>query len=102
MEKNSTLIPFTPELMVKAELRRLKDVAPFKQTDRVIYESILEFAKLNKDSNIQMLFLTRDKNDFDFAFIREELGSLNIDLFFSAGECIKRIMELKDIKQEDI
>ena len=94
LEKNSTLIPFTPELMVKAELRRLKDVAPFKQTDRVIYESILEFAKLNKDSNIQMIFLTRDKNDFNFTFIREELASLNIELFYSAGDCIKRFMEL--------
>jgi len=94
LEKNSTLIPFTPELMVKAELRRLKDAAPFKQPDRVIYESILEFAKLNKDSNIQMIFLTRDKNDFNFTFIREELASLNIELFYSAGDCIKRFMEL--------
>jgi hypothetical protein len=41
-----------------------------------------------------MLFLTRDKNDFDFTFIREELASLNIELFFSAGDCIKRFMEL--------
>jgi hypothetical protein len=94
LEKNSTLIPFTPESMVKAELRRLRDVAPFKQTDRIIYESIIEFAKLNKDSNIQMLFLTRDKNDFDFPFIREELAFLNIEIFFSAGDCIKRFMEL--------
>jgi len=101
LEKNSTLIPFTPESMVKAELRRLKDVAPFKQTDRIIYESILEFAKLNKDSNIKMIFLTRDTNDFDFPLITEELASVNIDLLFSAGECIKRIMELNDIKQED-
>jgi len=41
LEKNSTLIPFTPELMVKAELRRLKDAAPFKQPDRVIYDQYL-------------------------------------------------------------
>jgi hypothetical protein len=87
--------------MVKSELRGLKKIAPFKQTDRIIYESILEFAKSNQNLNIQMLFLTRDKNDFDFTFIREELASVNIELFFSAGDCIKRFMELNDIKQED-
>lgn len=101
LEDCATAIPFTPESMAKAEIRRLKNIAPFKQSDRMIYESILGFGKLNQQSGIKMLFLTRDKEDFDFDFIREELNSLNIEIFFSAGECIKRIMELNDIKQED-
>jgi hypothetical protein len=96
LDELSIRIPFTSESMVKSELRGLKKIAPFKQTDRIIYESILEFAKSNQNLNIQMLFFTRDKNDFDFPFIREELASLNIELFFSAGDCIKRIMELTD------
>jgi hypothetical protein len=96
LEENSTLIPLTPESMIKAELRGLKKTPPYKQSDRVIYESILEFGKLNYQSGIKILFLTRDKEDFNFDFIKEELNSLNIEIFFSAGECIKRIMELSD------
>ncbi|MEK7396952.1 MAG: hypothetical protein AAB116_08455 [Candidatus Poribacteria bacterium] len=62
----------------------------------MIYESILEFAGLNQQSGIKMLFLTRDRSDFDFLHIKEELSSFNIEIFFSAGECIKRIVELTD------
>lgn len=96
LEEISIVIPLTSDAMVKSELRSLKRIAPFKQTDRIIYESILEFAKQNQDLNIQILFLTRDKDDFDVSAIREELDALNIEIFFSAGECIKRIKELTD------
>jgi len=72
----------------------LKLVAPFKQTDRKIYESILIFARANQNPSLKMLFLTRDKSDFDFPYIREELVSTGVELFLSAGECIKRIREI--------
>lgn len=41
-----------------------------------------------------MLFLTRDQNDFNYPYIHEELSSLSVELFFSAGECIRRIRDL--------
>jgi hypothetical protein len=96
LEDSAIVITFTPESMARSEIRRLKNIAPFKASDRMIYESILEFAKLNQRSGNKKFFLTRDKEDFNFDFIREELASLNIEIFFSAGECIKRIVELTD------
>jgi ABC-type branched-subunit amino acid transport system substrate-binding protein len=93
LAETSYTITFSPESMARAEIRRLKNIAPFKPSDRIIYESILEYARWTSSRN-KMLFLTRDKNDFDFPFIREELAFLNIEIFFSAGDCIKRFMEL--------
>jgi hypothetical protein len=98
LEEIASIIPFTSEAMAKAELRELRQIAPFKQTDRKIYESILIFVRANQSPNVKMLFLTRDKNDFDFPYIRDELASMDVELFFSAGECIRRIRELLDIK----
>ncbi|HIE28857.1 TPA: hypothetical protein EYP66_16400 [Candidatus Poribacteria bacterium] len=51
----------------------------------------------NQAPDLKMLFLTRDKTDFDFPYIRSELAFLSIELFFSAGECIRRIRELLGI-----
>jgi hypothetical protein len=96
LAETSYTITFSPESMARSEIRRLKNIAPFKPSDRAIYESILEFAGRTRQQDNKMLFLTRDKEDFNFDFIREELASLNIEIFFSAGECIRRIMELTD------
>jgi hypothetical protein len=41
-----------------------------------------------------MLFLTFDKEDFNVPSVRDELAVVNIELFFSAGECVRRIREL--------
>ena len=59
-----------------------------------MYESLLHFARLNQTSDAAMLFLTRDKADFDFPYIREELAALSVELLFSAGDCTRRIREL--------
>jgi hypothetical protein len=96
LEEIASIVPFTSESMVRAELRELRQIAPFKQTDRNIYESIFIFAKTNQNPKMKMLFLTRDRSDFDFPYIKEELASVNIELFFSAGECIRRIREILD------
>lgn len=88
------IVPFTAEAFMNAELRALKGIAPFKQNDRRIYESIILLAKANQNTNIIMLFLTRDKNDFDFSYICDELKTLGVELFFSAGECNRRIRQV--------
>ncbi len=96
LEENASIIPFTSESMLRAELRELRQIAPFKKTDRNIYESILSFANANRSQEMKMFFLTRDKSDFDFPYIKEELASVNVESFFSAGECIRRIREIVD------
>jgi len=94
LSENSFIIPFTADISVKAELRDLKYLAPQKSADRRIFESVLFFAQTNSDSDFVMLFLTFDKEDFNVPSIRDELAAVNVELFFSAGECIKRIKEL--------
>lgn len=96
-EETVSTIPYSAEITARAELRGLRQLAPFKQADRKIYESILQFAKENQAPDLKMLFLTRDKTDFDFPYIRRELASLSAELFFSSGECIRRIRELLGI-----
>lgn len=91
------IIPFSAEIAARAELRGLKQLAPRKQSDQKIYESILQFARENQAPDLKMFFLTRDETDFDFPYIREELASLSVELFFSAGECIRRVRELLGI-----
>jgi hypothetical protein len=90
-------IPFTADIALRAELRGLRQLAPFKRNDQIIYESILLFARENQTSNLKMLFLTRDKTDFDFPYIHKELSSLSVELFFSAGDCIRYLRELLEI-----
>lgn len=94
IEEIVSIIPFTPEIATCAELRSLRQIPPFKSSDQRIYESILYFAKENQAQDLTMLFLTRDRNDFDYPYIYEELSSFSVELFFSAGECIKRMREL--------
>ncbi|MBM3237416.1 hypothetical protein FJZ31_14090 [Candidatus Poribacteria bacterium] len=96
-EETVSTIPYSAEITARAELRGLRPLAPFKQADRKIYESILQFARENQSPDLKMLFLTRDKTDFDFSYIRSELAFLSVELFFSAGECIRRIRELLGI-----
>ncbi len=94
VEEHASIIPFTPEIAVRAELRGLRQLPPFKSSDRCIYESILHFARENHAPDITMLLLTRDRNDFDYPSIHQELSAYSVELRFSAGDCIKRLREL--------
>ena len=94
LSENAFIIPFTAEISARAELRDLRRPAPQKPTDRRILESVLSFAQTNRSSDLIMLFLTFDKEDFDVFSIRDELAAVDVELFFSAGECVKRIREL--------
>ncbi len=95
--KNTSVIPFSAEIAARAELRGLRQLAPFKPSDRNIYESLLHFARMNQPPDVAMLFLTRDKADFDLPYIHKELADLSVELLFSAGDCIRRIRELVHI-----
>ena len=94
VEEHASIIPFTPEIAIQAELRGLRQLPPFKTSDRCIYESILHFTRENSAPDVIMLFLTRDRNDFDYPTIHQELAAYSAELRFSAGDCIKRLREL--------
>jgi hypothetical protein len=92
LKEQMVQIPFNNEIATRAELRELNRYPPEKPTDKRVYESILMFARENP--GIQMLFLTSDRTDFDLDFIRNELAENGIEIFFSAGDCIRRIREI--------
>lgn len=100
MEEQVSIIPFSTKMATQAELRGLRQLPPWKPTDRNVYASILHFVRKNQMPDSSMLFLTRDKADFDFPSIHDELSSLSVELLFSAGECIRRIREFLALDTE--
>jgi len=94
----ATTIPLTSEILVQVKLREAKQIPPFKKSDICIYESILKFASENKDSGLNFVFLNRDRKDFDYPQIHAELQALGVELFFSAGDCVRRIRELLELE----
>jgi len=85
------IIDYSPITATKAELRFKEKRPPFKETDCKIYESILEFLK---EKEGKVLFLTKDKDDFDFPEIKKELESYDSEIYFSSDMCLKKINEL--------
>jgi hypothetical protein len=94
LTKSASVIPFSAEIGVQAELRGLRRLAPWKPTDRNVYESMLHFVRENQSSEVRMLFLTRDRADFDVPSLHDELAALSVELLFSAGDGIRRIREI--------
>ena len=90
----ATIIPLTSEILLQVELREAKQIPPFKKGDIRIYESILKFAAENQGSGFNFVFLTRDRKDFDHPQVHTELHALDVELFFSAGDCVRRIREI--------
>lgn len=102
IESIVSIIPFTSDIAVRSELRGLRQSAPFKPSDQRVYESILQFARENSAPDVTMLLLTRDRNDFDYPTIHQELSAYPVELHFSAGDCIKRLRELVNSEQESV
>ena len=94
LQQRAAIIPLTPEILLQVELREAKQIPPFKKGDIRIYESILKFAAENQGSGVTLVFLTRDRKDFDHLPIHAELQGVEVELFFSAGDCVRRIREL--------
>jgi hypothetical protein len=59
-----------------------------------IYESILAFARLNQSPDVAMVFLERDVTHFDVPEVKSELAAVGVEIYFMAGEAVKRIREL--------
>ena len=94
LEEHVSVIPFSAKIGARAELRGLRQLAPWKPTDRNVYESLLHFVRKNQASEAHTLFLTRDRADFDVPSLHDELAALSVELLFSAGDGIRRIREL--------
>lgn len=67
---------------------------PLDVKDIELYESILAFARLNRSPDAVMVFLQRDALHFDNPEIKAELAALDVEIYFSAGEAVRRIREL--------
>lgn len=78
LAKITSLIPFSADIAIRAELRGLRQLAPWKPTDLNVYESLLHFVRENQSPDAVMLFLTRDRADFDAPSIHDELASLSV------------------------
>jgi hypothetical protein len=58
-----------------------------------IYESILAFARLNRSPRLAIIFLERDAAHFDLPEIKTELADVDVEIYFSAGETVRRVRE---------
>lgn len=95
LKKLCLMIPHTPEIYLNAKLRDLSSKPPFKFNDCQIYSSVLDFASKSKDDQ-KIIFLTKDRDDFDYLEIHEELEALDVKLMFSSGNLVKEVMRLID------
>lgn len=84
--------PHSVDIGYRAFLRATANLPPYKDEDRHIYESILDFTK-DKDGYDQIIFYTSDKEDFDHKEIRDELEEHGIEVYFDSGKCLRRIKE---------
>jgi hypothetical protein len=87
-------IAFTPNIDAAAKLRRVRGRPPHDIKDLEIYESILAFARLNQSPDVAMVFLERDVTHFDVPEVKSELAAVGVEIYFMAGEAVKRIREL--------
>ena len=88
------------EIQARARLRTVARKPPFAENDCIIYESILWFVEQNQHVDLTMLFLTRNRRDFDYPAIHQELGDFGIELFFEPGDCVRSVRELLEPSQE--
>jgi len=104
------VIPHTPEIHIKAALRDLSSKPPsqsytmrasddesdgFKLNDCQIYSAAPDFAGKNKNDR-KIIFLTKDREDFDYPEIHDELNDNRVKLMFSSGECVKEVTSVLD------
>lgn len=87
-------VAFTPEIDMAAKLRRVRGRHPRDVKDLEIYESILYFARQNQKNDLKMIFLERDVAHFDVPEVKAELADVSVEIYFSAGEVVKRVREL--------
>jgi len=94
LQRIATRIPFNGEILAAARLRKARRAPPKDVKDLEIYESILAFARLNQGTDIVFIFLERDVAHFDVHEVKAELAIVGIEIYFSAGEAVRRVREL--------
>jgi hypothetical protein len=94
IEMSVDIIPYTMTVVLNADLRSESAIAPFKEADCRIYESILEFIRSNGGDYDIKIFYTRDREDFNDEMIYAELEDVEVELYFDAGAVIERVYEV--------
>jgi hypothetical protein len=94
LQRIAIRIPFTGEILAAARLRKTRRVPPKDVKDLEIYESILAFARLNQSPDVAFIFLERDVAHFDVPEVKAELAVFGVEIYFSAGEAVRRVREL--------
>lgn len=94
IETSIDTIPYTMTTALNADLRVESSIAPFKETDCRIYESIMEYVRDKGNKYDIKIFYTADRGDFDDKTINAELKSLRVELYFNSGEVVERICEV--------
>ena len=80
--------------VLNADLRSESAIAPFKEADCRIYESILEYIQSKGGDYDTKIFYTRDREDFDDEMIYAELEDVEVELYFDAGAAVERVYEV--------
>ncbi|MCK4734630.1 MAG: hypothetical protein KAT65_19400 [Methanophagales archaeon] len=75
------------------EIKSLANLPPYKNGDRPIYESILDFTKDDGKYHL-IIFYTSDKEDFDHKEIRDELEERGVEVHFDSGNVVQRVMDV--------
>ncbi|MFV9677436.1 MAG: PIN domain-containing protein [Methanosarcinales archaeon] len=88
-----TSISHNAEISYQAFLRSVANLPPYKDNDRQIYESILNFTK-DKGEYDLIIFYTSDKEDFDHKELRDELEERGIEVYFDSGNVVQRVMDM--------
>jgi len=83
-----SVVPHSPEIHIRGNLRFIGGHPPFKETDCEIFECILDFLRTHHNEYDASIFLCLDQSDFDYDEIRDDLTETNTRLVFSTGECI--------------
>ncbi len=88
------VIPYTMTVALNADLRSESSIAPFKEADCRIYESVLEYIRDKGYDYDLKVFYTADREDFDNEMIYAELEEIDVKLYFDAGEVVERVYEV--------
>ncbi|MCH8295768.1 hypothetical protein IH992_32215 [Candidatus Poribacteria bacterium] len=93
IRSNCLMIPTNFEIFHRARLRTLSATPPPDEIDCQIFESVLSFLREHQQGDALRLFLTHDRNHFDYPEIHQEIEAVGAIIVFSSSECLRVIRE---------
>ena len=93
IRSNCLMIPTNFEIFHRARLRTLSATPPPDEIDCQIFESVLSFIREHQQDDALRLFLTHDRNHFDYPEIHQEIEATGAIIVFSSSECLRVIRE---------